>query len=75
MICTKAMPIGSPIGKACTECEHALILHPGLANPSVKACVICTVLDGTVPWHKHTEVTIGIEPYGTPIIEKRIEYT
>jgi hypothetical protein len=44
VICTKALGPGEVMYVACDECGHAMVLHRGLLNPSLKACLVCTVI-------------------------------
>lgn len=41
MACTRQPPAGTNMSAACEECGHTVMLHPGLHNPSLEACLVC----------------------------------
>lgn len=39
--CSVRVVPGEVIGKACSNCGHTNVVHPGVHNPHLTACVIC----------------------------------
>jgi DNA-directed RNA polymerase subunit RPC12/RpoP len=40
-ICTSSISPGAMIGVACPSCGHSDLVHPGIHNPTVDACLLC----------------------------------
>lgn len=32
-----------PVAGLCPECQHPSLMHPGVHNPNLKACMICAL--------------------------------
>jgi hypothetical protein len=32
------------VGAVCPDCQHTSIVHPGIQNPGLEECVICSLL-------------------------------
>lgn len=49
-ICTYHVQGTDRLGAPCAECGHSTVAHPGhYCNPSLDACLICTVLKHNDP--------------------------
>lgn len=42
--CTRTFNAGQVLGRACPDCRHTNLVHPGGHNPDIRQCVLC-ILD------------------------------
>lgn len=47
MTCTRRSKGSERIGAPCPDCGHTNIAHPGVGNPSLTECAICSMLAAT----------------------------
>jgi len=54
--CTTHIRPGEMAGAPCAACGHCNLLHPGYVNPTIKACVLCELVDQLA----HVTAVVGV---------------
>lgn len=44
-ICHRRVAGSDPIGQTCRECGHTDLVHGGVPNPELTACIVCELLE------------------------------